>query len=207
MSESARTFPQKLGRWAAELLLVFLGAYAAFWLTNYQQHRQEARHRDQIIESLEQRTRETIANCEDQGAKAERDATEFRRAPAAGEMPPIRPITFSSDYNANDAAILLQSGGLELLEVKTILAVRNAESALRGGLSQLAHIEKLSDDMIVPNLDQEISFFYDPESRKLRKRFAAYPAALQIEVTFFHDLQRAETELLHQLQAERKRSW
>jgi hypothetical protein len=29
----------RLSHWAAELLLVFLGAYAAFWLTNYQQHR------------------------------------------------------------------------------------------------------------------------------------------------------------------------
>jgi hypothetical protein len=207
MSESAPTFRKKLGRWAAELLLVFLGAYAAFSLTNYQQHRQEARRRDQILESLEQRTRETLANCKEQGGKAERDAAEFRRALAAGEMPPVRPITFSSDYNANDAATLLQSGGLELLEVKTILAMRNAESAIRGGLSRLAHIEKLSDEMIMPNLDQEIGFFYDPATKQLRHRFAPYPAALQIEADFFRDLQRAETELLQQLQAERKRQW
>ena len=207
MSDSARTFSQRLGRWTAELVLVFLGAYAAFWLTNYQQHRQEAWRRDQILESLEQRTRETLANCEEQGGKAAQDAAEFRRALAAGEMPPVRPITFSSDYNANDAAILLQAGGLELLEVKTILAMRNAESAMRGGLSRLAHIEKLSDEMIMPNLDQEISFFYDPATKQLRKRYALYPAALQIEAEFFRDLQRTETELLQRLQAERKRHW
>lgn len=207
MVESEHSSRKKLGRWAAELLLVFLGAYAAFSLTNYQQHRQEARRRDQILESLEQRTRETLANCEEQRGKAEQDAAEFRRALAAGEMPPVRPITFSSDYNANDAAILLQSGGLELLEVKTILAVRNAESAIRGGLSRLAHIEKLSDEMIMPNLDQEIGFFYDPATKQLRKRFALYPSALQIEADFYRDMQGADAELLQQLQAERKRHW
>jgi hypothetical protein len=78
---------------------------------------------------------------------------------------------------------------------------------MRGGLSRLAHIEKLSDEMIVPNLDQEISFFYDPATKQLRKRYALYPASLQIEADFFRDLQRAETELLQQLQAERKRHW
>jgi hypothetical protein len=68
MSEPDHTLRKKLGRWAAELLLVFLGADAAFSLTNYQQHRQEARRRDQILESLQQRPRETLANCEEQCA-------------------------------------------------------------------------------------------------------------------------------------------
>lgn len=117
------------------------------------------------------------------------------------------PITFSSDYNANDAATLLQSGGLEVLDVKTILALRAAESAIRGGLSRLAHLEKLSDQLIVPNLDADINFFYDPATKKLRKRFQQYPDALQAEADWFHDLARAETELLQQIQAERKKNW
>jgi len=33
---------------------VFVGVYAAFWLNNYQQHRQDAERRDQILASLEQ---------------------------------------------------------------------------------------------------------------------------------------------------------
>jgi hypothetical protein len=207
MAEPKRTFPSKLGHWAAELLLVFLGAYAAFWLTGYQQHQQEARRRDQILESLEQNTKGTIANSQEEGAKQDKRVAEFRRALDAGEMPPLRPITFSSDYNANDAATLLQSGGLEVLDVKTILALRAAESAIRGGLSRLAHLEKLSDQLIVPNLDADTSFFYDPATKQLRKRFQQYPDALQAEADWFHNLARAETELLHQIQAERKKDW
>jgi hypothetical protein len=122
-------------------------------------------------------------------------------------MPPLRPITFSSDYSATDATTLLQAGGLELLDVKTILALRGTESALRGGLSRFAHLEKLSDQLIVPNLDEDISFFYAPATKQLRKRFEKYPDALQSEADFFHDLTRSETELLTQIQAERKRHW
>ena len=39
----------------------------------------------------------------------------------------------------------------------------------------MAHYEKLSDELIAPNLDQDISFFYDPATKKLRKRFEKYP--------------------------------
>ena len=49
-----RSLLSRVGRWTAELLLVFVGVYGAFWLNNYQQHRQDAERRDQILASLEQ---------------------------------------------------------------------------------------------------------------------------------------------------------
>jgi hypothetical protein len=58
----------------------------------------------------------------------------------------------------------------------------------------------------VPNLDQDISFFYDPATRKLRKRFSIYPEALDATVKFAHDLHRTKTALLKQMQAERQRN-
>ena len=68
----------------------------------------------------------------------------------------------------------------------------------------MAHYEKLSDELIAPNLDEDISFFYDPGTKKLRKRFEKYPDALQAAADFFHDLERTQTELLKQIQAERR---
>ncbi|SRR6266516_3191379 len=52
----------RFGRWIAELILVFVGVYAAFWLNSYQQHLQDAERRDQILASLEQQLREGIAS-------------------------------------------------------------------------------------------------------------------------------------------------
>ena len=40
-----RSSLSRVGRWVAELVLVFVGVYAAFWLNNYQQHRQDAERR------------------------------------------------------------------------------------------------------------------------------------------------------------------
>lgn len=195
----------KIGRWIAELLLVFIGVYAAFWLNNFQQHQQEAKRHDQILASLERLLEEGIANTKSQGAKVDREVAEFKRAVEAGEMPPPRPFTFTTDYSASDFATLLQSGGIELLTVKTLTTLRELESVIRWGLSRMAHYQKLSDELIVPNLDQENAFFYEPTRKELRKRFEFYAEALQAELNFFHDLEKAQSDLLIQIQTERQR--
>src|SRR4026207_1094025 len=60
MEEKRKTLSARLARWAAELVLVFIGVYAAFWLNSYQQHQQEANRRDQILASLERILRQGI---------------------------------------------------------------------------------------------------------------------------------------------------
>ena len=179
MEDKRKTFSARLARWTAELVLVFIGVSAAFWLNSYQQHQQEANRRDQILASLERWLGEGIESGRIDAVKEEQQAAEFQRALDAGEMPRLRPFIFTTDYNPGDFATLLQSGGIELLDVETIIALRNDESVIRWGLSRMAHYQKLSDDLIVPNLDQDVSFFYDPATRKLRKRFEMYPDALQ----------------------------
>src|SRR6266436_8097579 len=196
----------RVGRWIAELVLVFVGVYAAFWLNNFQQHREDAQRRDQILASLEELLREGIDSNKAAGAKEEKQATEFRRALDAGEMPPLRPFVFITDYSPGDIATLLQSGGVQLLDTKTLMALRQLESVIRWGLSDMQRYQKLSDELIVPNLDQDISFFYDPATKKLRRRFEMYPEALQATVKFAHDLDRTKTELLKQIQSERQRN-
>src|SRR6266513_1850527 len=196
----------RFGVWVAELVLVFVGVYAAFWLNDYQQHRQDAERRDQILASLEQQLREGIESGKINRAKQEREATEFQRALNAGEMPPLRPFVFTTDYSPTDWATMLQSGGVQLLDVQTLLAVRNDESVIRWGVNRMTWYQKISDELIVPNLDQDISFFYDPATKKLRKRFEIYPEALQATVKFANELERTHTELLKRIQAERQRN-
>ena len=196
----------RFGRWVAELVLVFVGVYLAFWLSNFQQHQQDAERRDQILASLEQQLREGIESGKINRAKQERRAAEFQRALDAGEMPPLEPFVFITDYSPSDWATMLQSGGVQLLDVQTLMAVRNDESVIRWGLSGMARYQKLSDELIVPNLDQDISFFYDPPTKKLRKRFEIYPEALQANVKFANDLERTHTALLKRIQAERQRN-
>jgi len=200
-----KPFGSRLGHWAAELLLVFLGAYAAFWLTNYQQHRADLRRHDQLLAALENEVTHAIDSATTEAAKEAKTVAVFRQALESGQMPPLHPFSFTSDYSATDIATLLQSGGYELLDVKTLIAIRKVESTLRGGLTAIQHYQKLSDELIVPNLDQDISFFYDPVTKKLRNRFAGYTDALERVRQFFDDYLKSENELLNQIRAERQR--
>jgi hypothetical protein len=196
----------RFGRWVAELVLVFVGVSAAFWLSNYQQHRQDAERRDRILASIEQLLQQGIQSGKINRAKQERRAAEFQRALDAGEMPPLQPFVFITDYSPGDFATMLQSGGNQLLDLETLTALRNDESVIRWGLSGMARYQKLSDELIVPNLNQDISFFYDPTTKKLRKQFEIYPEALQANVKFANDLERTHIELLKRIQAERRRN-
>lgn len=195
------------GSWIAELVLVFVGVYAAFWLNNYQQHRQDAERRDRILAYIEQTLSEGIESSKRNRAKEqEPEAAEFRRALEAGEMPPVRPFVFITDYSPSDLATVLQSGGVQLFDVQTLRALRSDESVIRWGLARMARYQKLSDELIVPNLDEDISFFYNPVTKKLRKQFEIYPKALEARVDFAHELERTHTELLKRIQAERQRN-
>jgi hypothetical protein len=195
------------GGWVAELVLVFVGVSAAFWLNNYQQHRQDAERRDRILGWIEQNLRNGIEGSKINRTKQQEPAAaDFRGALDAGEMPPLRPFVFITDYTPADFATWLQSGGTQLLDLETLTALRNDESVIRWGLQRMERYQKLSDEFIVPNLGQDISFFYDPATRKLRKQFEIYPEALEATVKFANELERTHTALLKQIQAERQRN-
>src|ERR1035437_2375052 len=102
-------------RWAVELVLIFIGVYAAFWLNSYEGRQRDAKRRDQILASLEQQLKDGVESARQEGAREDAVVREFRRSLDSGEMPPLKPFTFTSDYNATDMAALLQSGGIELL--------------------------------------------------------------------------------------------
>jgi|SRR5437764_12177329 len=101
MSETTekRSLLSRIGRWTAELVLVFVGVYAAFWLNSYQQRQQDGERRDRILASIEKTLTEGIESNKISRAKQQHEATEFRRALDAGEMPALRPFVFTTDYN------------------------------------------------------------------------------------------------------------
>jgi hypothetical protein len=204
-SQNKADVRSRVGHWLAELFLIFIGVYGAFWLNSYQERHREAQRHDRILAALEESVQKSVKRYEAAAEEQDRVAADFRRRLDAGEMPPVGAFFFSSGYSASDAATLLQSGGLDLLDPTTISALRNAESVARTGNSEMQQIQALSNELIAPNLDQDISFFYDPATKQLRKRFAAYPDALQLAAGFLHDLASAYQQLLERLRAERQR--
>jgi len=76
-------------RWTAvlfdrlgELVIVFIGVYAAFILSNYQSHQQERQRRGQILALLEKGAAATAASLQQSTAAYDQRMNEFH---AAGE--------------------------------------------------------------------------------------------------------------------------
>ena len=127
----------------------------------------------------------------------EPEAAEFRRALDAGEMPPLRPFVFITDYSPSDLATMLQSGGVQLLDVQTLMALRNDESVIRWGLSPhgaLSKIKRRTDRaesrpghfLLLRSGHQEIAKTSSRSIPKLWKQ----------TVNFANELERTHTELL-----------
>jgi hypothetical protein len=132
-------FLGRLGRWTAELILVFVGVYAAFSLNSYQQHQQDLKRRDQILASLEEDVQRKVSELTSEGVTQDKEATEFSRKLDAGEMPALQPLDWATGYNPGDIAAFLQAGGLDLLDVKTIASLREADRDTRRVLSRMLH--------------------------------------------------------------------
>jgi hypothetical protein len=201
---SRKPFFSRFGRWIAELILVFVGVYGAFWLNGYQERQRDMKRRDIILESLEERVKKELENAHQNAEIEEKTAHEFRRALDAGEMPAIKTFSFQADYSPTDVATLLQAGGVELLDPKTLTTLRNTESIIRAGLALMARIEKLSDQVIVPHLNEGNAVFYDPATKKLRPSVEKYPDGLDAAGKFFREMEKSEQDLLRQLQTERQ---
>ena len=203
-SRAKRSIARKAGRWAAELILVFVGAYAAFWLNGYQERQRDAERRDAILASLEQDVRNALDDARTAAEQLAPAAAALRQKVDAGEMPTLGRFVFINDYSPTDVATILQSGGAQLLSAETLAALRTVESTLRSGLARMTRYEKLSDQLIVPHVEEGPEFFYDPATKQLRKRFDWYPKSLEDAAEFFREVVKAEQELLTQIQTERR---
>ena len=193
-------------RWAGELVTVFAGVYAAFVLNNHQTHRQERQRRDQILDWAQGEYAGALADLDSRYAHDQAAAEEFERRVKAGEMPPLYAFGFSTDYNPTDFTSLLQSGGLDLLEIGTVRDLRAVEGTLRPFIELVHHDQQLSDALILPNLEQPPSFFYDPSGKQLRAEYRWYGDFLAKNLAFSRELHTELSRLIEQLRAERQRN-
>jgi hypothetical protein len=190
---------------AIELVIVFVGVYAAFVLNAYQIHAQERQRRAQILSYLEGGATQSEVKLKTVAQEYDRLINEFLSRLEKGEMPEISPIAWSSSYNPNESAWLLQAGGLELLDIQTIARMRELDAAAGTGLSTMAHYQQLSDQMIVPHLGEGRAAFYDVETKKLRPQYARYPEMLREGSRVLHDMAEKTDALAAQLRAEEAR--
>ena len=108
-TRDTRILRSRLVHWIAELCLVFIGVYGAFWLNSYQERQHEAQRRDRILATLEESVQKSIKRYEAAAAQQERVAIPhrdlrlhrdlFNRIRLHSSLAYIRPIHFESQLN------------------------------------------------------------------------------------------------------------
>ena len=187
-------------RRAAELLIVFVGVYAAFLLNRFDSYRRDSKRRAQILEALEHEIRVSVDDLA--GAISENVPlmAEFDRRLAAGEMPGLSISMNNSSYSATDDATLLQAGGLELLDVQTIELLRTVNAMERSSMAERHNQFELS---LVEITNREPGDFYEPATHQLRRRYQWWPYVQRRAIADAKTLLEAEKALLEHIEAER----
>jgi len=199
-----RRWIARAGRPVLELIVVFVGVYTAFALSEYRVAQEAEAHRDQIhqalireIEQITVRTRWAAENMS--GIVASYDSSI-----AAGAMPALQPMIEPIRVRSHMWEATLQSGGMNLLDVPTFYRISEYYNALNAGFEQLAQLRELSETVLIPNLGRGPEEFYDPLTKTLRPKYAWYLDGLRRAADLAGDITRLGEGIVEDLKVEER---
>ena len=177
LTRSAKNLFTRFGWLLAELLFVFLGLYGAFLLERMHDEKMDLLRKRQILEALVQEfTGYATELSEASTALDEGYGVPFFTNYSAGEQPFLRQIPLVGMGNVNTGIweAMLGSGGMEVLEVKKIQEVQSFFKAYQDFLQLLQGFKELYNSFILPEYDQNTTFFYQAEGIELRDKYKWY---------------------------------
>ena len=192
--------------WAAvrrrigELVIVFVGVYAAFLLNRVDTERHDARRREQIVGALEREVSENVEELKGDLAEVDKEFGDFNRQLAAGAMPRLGISYTNSGYSASDDATLLQAGGLDLLDMQTLELMRKVNT-LERELNSATHNQfELCLAALANHRNED---FYDPATQQLKAEYRWYPVIMRGVIGDAKTLLAAEQAFLTHLRSDR----
>ena len=181
VTKSARGFFKKTSWLIAELLLIFLGMYGAFLLERMHDDDMDLLRKKQILQALV----DEFSNYEEELGSASHGLDEgygipFFTAYSSGEKPFPTPIPFGGMGSVNTGIweAMLQSGGIEVLDVEIIQEVQGFFKKLQDLLDLYSRFERLTENLILPKMDEPVDFFYESSSIELRNKYKWYVNSL-----------------------------
>ena len=166
-------------RFGFELLVIFIGVYAASAFSEYQQRRAMMERRHQIREALVREIEGVAGNTRRVASNLARVTAEYDSAIAAGRRPPLQPLIEPVRVESHIWNATLQSDGLDLLDVPTVYRLSGFYNGLNAAFEQLEQLRNLSETLLLPNLDRGPDEFYDPETGKLRHKYEWYLSGMR----------------------------
>jgi hypothetical protein len=171
-AQSRWHFAARLG---FELVVIFVGVYSAFAISEYQKRRDADERRHQIRQALVTEIESITSNTRRVATILPPQLAALDSAIAAGMRPPLEPVLEPIRVETHMWEATLQSGGLDLFDVPTIYALSSFYNQLNDGFEQIVQLNRLSETMLLPNLDRGPGEFYDPLTGHLKPKYRWYP--------------------------------
>jgi hypothetical protein len=187
-----------LGRIALEILIGFIGVYAAFALGAYKERRDMIDRRHQIKRALIAEIRPIVQIAENNIDGYERALAEYDSSVRAGRPSP-QPFIESVALNDHVWEATKQAGGLNLIDVPTFVALSQFYNMNTNMLAQYAQLRDFSIAEILPRQANGPRAFYEPGTTSERASFVIYRRALKRLANMSRSLRSGGDTLLAQL--------
>jgi len=197
---------KRSAEWMVDLVIVFVGVYAAFVLNAFETRREQSVRREQLLGWLDDYCGELAANLQNEQTSIELAVTDFNRRLNNGEMPELVYININSSYDANFSLSFFQAGAGELLDISTLRQLRAVDKDSRLETEDIRHFQELTASVLVPQLNHDRTFFYNPSTRKLLPQYDWYPLAFQNIVDYCNKIRPEIDELRKRISEERARN-
>ena len=207
LTRSAKTFFTRFGWLVAELFFIFLGLYGAFLLERHNDDKNDIIRKRQILQALVDEFDGYSREFAEASATIDENYAEpFLSAYAGQEKPFPTPIPFGglSSVNTGIWEAMLQSGGIDVLEVEDIQRVQGFFKKLQDFLDLFSRFERLNSSFILPEMDRNASFFYESDSPQLRTKYGWYVNQLFSIGTTLRELSSESLETLEFLKLKLK---
>jgi hypothetical protein len=197
-ASASRSVLARIGWLLAELAVVFVGVYGAFWLDGFREQQRLEVRRDQIVTTLCSESDELRTQLPEFVVLYDSlYVFPFTDALDAGERPLPRPLDFyTGTFNTGMWEATLASGGLDALDYDLI---REAQQFYTTVSNTFAYTEKFLlriDGLVLPNLERGESAFYAPGSDRLRPGFEWYSGSL-MQLKSILEQTRAQADALY----------
>ena len=181
VTRSVKRFAARFGWLMAELVFVFLGMYGAFLLERMHDDDMDLLRKRQILQALVDEFEDYETELGSASSSLDEAYAEpFFSAYGEGERPFPTPLPYGGMGSVNTGIweAMLQSGGIEVLEVEVIQQVQVFFKKLQDLLDLYSRFERLTEQMILPEMDQDVTFFYQAEGPELRDKYKWYVNSL-----------------------------
>ncbi|MCK4226508.1 hypothetical protein KAX29_06425 [candidate division WOR-3 bacterium] len=195
-SKNRNNFRSNLVWLIAELLVVFIGVYGAFIFDNYRTNKQDEYRKQQIYTALKEEFTFSSEGMKQVVPLLGGIVTEFKSEYEEGKMPKPRRFHFVIGIRTDIWEAVLQSGALELIDVKLVFQLSNYYSFIRFAAEECKNFDRLIQQYIIPNADKNIEEFYNIKTKKFNRKYLWYLESLDNMNNYMNRIQKMTDSLL-----------